>query len=92
MSSPCAMVCLPQNPCGGAYYYCGDRTSLKVEPLNILIVTSILLGCLRLEIDKEAYERAGLQGQPCRGGGRKHVKARYGTWSCAVNLAAHVCV
>lgn len=39
----------------------------------------IALGVLRLELDKETYERAGLQGQPCRGGGRKHVKARYST-------------
>ncbi|KAF7505739.1 hypothetical protein GJ744_000505 [Endocarpon pusillum] len=40
-------------------------------------VFSLRDGLLRLELDKEAYERAGLQGQPCRGGGRKHVKARY---------------
>lgn len=34
-------------------------------------------GILRLDLDKESYERAGLVGKPIRGGGRKHVKARY---------------
>lgn len=40
---------------------------------------TIVPGILRLDLDREAYERAGLQGQPCRGGGRKHIKARYCT-------------
>lgn len=34
-------------------------------------------GVLRLELDKESYQRSGLQGQPVPSGGRKHVKARY---------------
>jgi ribonuclease P/MRP protein subunit RPP40 len=34
-------------------------------------------GVLRLELDKESYQRSGLQGQPVRGGERKHIKARY---------------
>lgn len=35
------------------------------------------IGTLRLELSKEFYERAGLQGTPVRSGGRKHVKSRY---------------
>jgi Ribonuclease P 40kDa (Rpp40) subunit len=35
------------------------------------------IGVLRLELDKESYQRSGLQGQPVPSGGRKHVKARY---------------
>ena len=38
----------------------------------------ILPGILKLELDKESYERAGLVGKAVRSGGRKHVKARYG--------------
>ncbi|PGH18545.1 hypothetical protein AJ79_00324 [Helicocarpus griseus UAMH5409] len=34
-------------------------------------------GVLRLELDKNSYERAGLDGKPIRSGGRKHVKDRY---------------
>ena len=41
-------------------------------------------GVLRLDLDKESYERAGLQGSPTRDGGRKHVKARFGGWSSKV--------
>lgn len=36
-------------------------------------------GILKLELDKESYERAGLVGQAIRSGGRKHMKARYRT-------------
>jgi Ribonuclease P 40kDa (Rpp40) subunit len=90
MSSPCEMVCLPQNPCGRAYYHYVDATRLNVQLLGILILISTLIGRLRLELDKEAYERAGLQGQPCRGGGRKHVKARYGMSFLSVVLAGCV--
>lgn len=31
-----------------------------------------------MELDKATYERAGLQGQPMRDGGLKHVVNRYG--------------
>ena len=35
------------------------------------------IGILRLELSKEVYERAGLQGVPVPSDGRKHIKARY---------------
>jgi ribonucleases P/MRP protein subunit RPP40 len=38
-------------------------------------------GVLRLELDKESYQRCGLQGQPVPGGGRKHMKTRYRMFS-----------
>ncbi|KAJ9606600.1 hypothetical protein H2200_008608 [Cladophialophora chaetospira] len=38
---------------------------------------SLKEGTLRLDLSKESYERAGLQGLPIPSGGRKHVKARY---------------
>ncbi|OQV04322.1 hypothetical protein CLAIMM_09225 isoform 4 [Cladophialophora immunda] len=34
-------------------------------------------GVLRLELSKDSYERAGLQGTPIPSGGSKHVKLRY---------------
>ncbi|PGH32180.1 ribonuclease P/MRP protein subunit RPP40 [[Emmonsia] crescens] len=34
-------------------------------------------GVLRLELDKNSFERAGLDGKPIRNGGRKHVNERY---------------
>ncbi|KAK2755904.1 hypothetical protein FQN54_005700 [Arachnomyces sp. PD_36] len=34
-------------------------------------------GVLKLDLDKESYERAGLVGTAVRNGGRKHVKTRY---------------
>lgn len=40
-------------------------------------IFSLRRGILRLDIDKESYERAGLQGQTIRGKGRKHTKARF---------------
>ncbi|KAK4940030.1 hypothetical protein LTR10_019767 [Elasticomyces elasticus] len=40
-------------------------------------VFSLIDGVLRLELSKEVYERAGLQGTPISSGGRKHVKSRY---------------
>ncbi|KAI9735137.1 MAG: hypothetical protein M1834_001725 [Cirrosporium novae-zelandiae] len=40
-------------------------------------VFSLINGTLRLNLDKETYERAGLVGRSIRDGGRKHVKARY---------------
>ena len=45
-----------------------------------MVITVLSTGVLRLELDKESYQRSGLQGQPVPGGGRKHVKARYRTF------------
>lgn len=47
---------------------------------------------LRLDLDKESYERAGLQGRPTRSGGRKHIKARYGMQSTRAILKASLMV
>ena len=59
-----------------------DKYSLKdgnrsLEPLSYskLIVA---IGVLRLDLAKEIYERCGLVGKVIQGGGRKHVKSRYG--------------
>lgn len=41
-------------------------------------VFSLREGVLRLEVDKETYERMGLAGNAIQGNGRKHVKTRYG--------------
>lgn len=32
-----------------------------------------------MELSKDTYERAGLQGSPISSGGRKHIVSRYGT-------------
>ena len=37
------------------------------------------VGILRLELDKESYERAGLVGKAIRDAARKHIKTRYGS-------------
>lgn len=42
------------------------------------LTDSITSGILKLDLDKESYERAGLVGKAIRNGGRKHVKVRYG--------------
>lgn len=44
------------------------------------VLISGMLGILRLHLNRETYERAGLQGKAIQSGGRKHVKARYCTF------------
>ncbi|KIW82441.1 hypothetical protein Z517_05468 [Fonsecaea pedrosoi CBS 271.37] len=65
----------------------GDFFTEYVKRGNILMVSegeagvdnifSLKEGVLRLELLKESYERAGLQGKPIPSGGSKHVKLRY---------------
>ena len=59
-----------------------DKYSLKdgnrsLEPLSHSKL-SVAIGVLRLDLAKEIYERCGLVGKVIQGGGRKHVKSRYG--------------
>lgn len=44
---------------------------------TIFNLTGSDAGVLSLDLSKEVYERAGLQGTPVSSGGRKHVKSRY---------------
>jgi len=62
------------------------RTDL--EGSTLIIVASLPVGILRLDLDKESYERAGLVGKAIRDGGRKHVKTRFGMALVAVTAGA----
>ncbi|KIX04683.1 uncharacterized protein Z518_05553 [Rhinocladiella mackenziei CBS 650.93] len=55
----------------------GDILMLSEGDPGVDSVFYLKDGILRLELSKENYERAGLQGTPIRSGGRKHVKSRY---------------
>lgn len=55
----------------------GDIVMLSEGCAGVDNIFSLRDGVLRLDLDKESYERAGLQGRPIRSGGRKHIKARY---------------
>ncbi len=46
-------------------------------PAHTRVICSV--GILRLELDKESYERSGLVGKAIRDGTRKHVRTRYGS-------------
>ncbi|KAK5260564.1 hypothetical protein LTR40_003932 [Exophiala xenobiotica] len=65
----------------------GDFFNEYIKRGNILMLSegrdgadevfSLSEGTLRLELSKELYERAGLQGNSIQSGGRKHVKSKY---------------
>ncbi|KAI1616413.1 ribonuclease P [Exophiala viscosa] len=55
----------------------GNIMMLSEGEAGVDEVISLIEGVLRLELSKEVYERAGLQGTPVPSGGRKHVKSRF---------------
>ncbi|KAK2801116.1 hypothetical protein FQN50_007843 [Emmonsiellopsis sp. PD_5] len=59
------------------YIKIGDILMISEGQNGVDNVYSLKDGVLRLELDKNSYERAGLDGKPIRSGGRKHVKERY---------------
>ncbi|KIW91244.1 uncharacterized protein Z519_08140 [Cladophialophora bantiana CBS 173.52] len=55
----------------------GNILMLSEGEAGVDNVYSLKQGVLRLELSKDSYERAGLQGKPIPSGGSKHVKLRY---------------
>ncbi|EEH40818.2 hypothetical protein PAAG_02794 [Paracoccidioides lutzii Pb01] len=55
----------------------GDILLISEGRSGVDNVYTLKEGVLRLELDKNSFERAGLDGKPIRSGGRKHVKERY---------------
>ncbi|KIV88762.1 hypothetical protein PV10_08407 [Exophiala mesophila] len=65
----------------------GDGFDIWIKRGNVLMLSegkagvdslfSLYDGILRLELSKDDYERAGLQGKPVMSGARKHIKARF---------------
>ncbi|EXJ71459.1 uncharacterized protein A1O5_05267 [Cladophialophora psammophila CBS 110553] len=55
----------------------GNILMLSEGEAGVDNVYSLKEGVLRLELSKDSYERAGLQGKPIPSGGSKHVKLRY---------------
>lgn len=52
---------------------------ILLRALHLSDQVPVVTGILRLELDKATYERAGLVGKTIHGGGRKHVKERFGS-------------
>ncbi|EGC43083.1 conserved hypothetical protein [Histoplasma capsulatum var. duboisii H88] len=59
------------------YIKIGDVLLISEGRSGVDNVYTLHNGVLRLELDKNSFERAGLDGKPIRSGGRKHVKERY---------------
>ncbi|EEH45671.2 uncharacterized protein PADG_01821 [Paracoccidioides brasiliensis Pb18] len=59
------------------YIKIGDILLISEGRSGVDNVYTLKEGVLRLELDKNSFERAGLDGKPIRSGGRKHVKERY---------------
>ncbi|OJD25127.1 hypothetical protein ACJ73_03507 [Blastomyces percursus] len=59
------------------YIKIGDILLISEGRSGVDNVYTLKNGVLRLELDKNSFERAGLDGKPIRSGGRKHVKERY---------------
>lgn len=57
-----------------------SASCLRFRARRLMIpLPPVFAGILRLELDKATYERAGLVGKAIRGGGRKHLKERFGS-------------
>ncbi|PGH01722.1 ribonuclease P/MRP protein subunit RPP40 [Blastomyces parvus] len=59
------------------YIKIGDILLISEGRSGVDNVYTLKDGVLRLELDKNSFERAGLDGKSIRTGGRKHVKERY---------------
>ncbi|OAL21029.1 hypothetical protein AYO22_08313 [Fonsecaea multimorphosa] len=55
----------------------GNILMLSEGEAGVDNIFSLKEGILRLELSKDSYDRAGLQGTPVPSGGSKHVKLRY---------------
>ncbi|OAX84970.1 hypothetical protein ACJ72_00650 [Emergomyces africanus] len=60
-----------------SYIKIGDILLISEGRSGVDNVYTLKDGVLRLELDKNSFERAGLDGKSIRSGGRKHVKERY---------------
>ncbi|OJD12212.1 hypothetical protein AJ78_07153 [Emergomyces pasteurianus Ep9510] len=60
-----------------SYIKIGDILLISEGRSGVDNVYTLKDGVLRLELDKNSFERVGLDGKSIRSGGRKHVKERY---------------